>query len=253
MSTRISLLLGLLSSFLGVPLQAESKNICFGDDLRESSEVRPVGRALASRSGRVVRSRVGACTVTMISDRCAISAGHCLKYFRYVEFNVPVSTNRRMNHPEDEDIYSVDRSSIQRRDGLVGDDWAVFRLKPNRLTGQLAGAKQGFFPVARRWPASKQLSVTGYGLDYTEPHLNYSQQKGLGMIEAIERSVIYHSADTMGGNSGSAILSSDNEVIGVHTHGGCGQDGEFNKGTSLLHNHVFLGAVQRCIEEGPQL
>ena len=45
--------------------------------------------------------------------------------------------------------------------------------------------------------------------------------------------ISYDSLDTLGGSSGSPILSDTGEVVGVHTNGGCTAFSGFNRGVAI--------------------
>lgn len=244
----------LLSSFLHVSAQTffseaiDDKSICGPVDERISSDDPKVARV------RQAVNRAG-CTLTMIGRSCAVSAGHCENSFEQAEFHVPLSVAGRSAPPAQENIYLVDQSSIEsdirrpNRGAVEGTDWAVMRLLPNRLTGLYAGDVQGHYAVTFRHPRlGDELRITGHG-NSPDPELTYTQQTHLGVITEMTReSVIYHNVDTTPGNSGSAIiLEQTQEVIGIHTHGGCRVEGGANSGTLLATNRDFARAIEQCL------
>lgn len=227
----------LLSSF-----SSHSKSICGTQDNRELSQIKPIARV------RQVEDRAG-CTITMIGRSCAVSAGHCTTTFGIAEFNTPPSADGRIQLPSAEDTYKVDFSSIVSRNGGHGQDWAVLRVLPNEITGELPGDVQGFYGIAPSAPAiSDIIRITGYGAASGEDR-NFAQQTHLGEITGISRSgVISHVADTMGGNSGSTIiLEGTQEIVGIHSHGGCWSRGGANAGTLLASNNEFKKAIDSCL------
>lgn len=56
----------------------------------------------------------------------------------------------------------------------------------------------------------------------------------------------YGDIDTLGGNSGSALLGADGRIVGVHTNGGCTPTGGFNVGvriTALMGASPVIGGI----------
>jgi len=229
-----------------------NKSICGMNDDRIPSDVKPIGRLLDSRAGS------GGCTLTMISDSCAVSAGHCKSVLKVAEFNTPMSRGGRIQHPEAQDVYDIDQASIKFANNGPGDDWAVFKVKRNTITGQYPGAVQGYYPVKFDAPElGTTLRITGYGLDQNEPTKNLSQQTNTGELFTVgtgnvwqgrKESRLTHGVDTMGGNSGSTIvIEGTNEIIGIHTHGGCGRTGGANQGTAISKHQKVIDAIRACL------
>jgi V8-like Glu-specific endopeptidase len=229
-----------------------NKSICGMNDDRIPSDVKPIGRLLDSRTGS------GGCTLTMISDSCAVSAGHCKSVLKVAEFNTPMSRGGNIQHPEAEDVYDIDQSTIVYANNGPGDDWAVFKVKRNNITGQFPGAVQGYYPVKYTAPSiGTELRITGYGLDRSEPTKNLAQQTNTGKLMTLGTGSVWqgraesrltHGVDTMGGNSGSTIvIEGTNEIIGIHTHGGCGRTGGANQGTAISKHDRVKQAIRNCL------
>jgi len=229
-----------------------NKSICGMNDDRIVSDVKPIGRLLDSRTGS------GGCTLTMISDSCAVSAGHCKSVLKVAEFNTPMSIGGRIQHPEASDVYDIDQSSIKYANNGPGDDWAVFKVKKNKITGMFPGTVQGSYRVKYNDVAiGTRLRITGYGLDQSEPTKNLSQQTNTGELFTVgtgnvwqgrAKSRLTHGVDTMGGNSGSTIvIESTNEIVGIHTHGGCGRTGGANQGTAISKHEKMISAIRACL------
>lgn len=228
--------------------QNVEKSICGPSDDRLSSDDPKVARV------RQAVKRAG-CTLTMIGRSCAVSAGHCENAFEQAEFHVPKSLDGRSVAPIEENIYLVVKDSIQAdirrpvRGPVRGTDWAVLRLAANEITGRYPGDVQGFYPVSTVSPKpGESIRITGHG-NSPDLELTYTQQTHLGSITELKRnSMIYHDADTTAGNSGSAIiLESTQEIIGIHTHGGCSEEGGANSGTLLATNKKFARAIAQCL------
>ena len=53
----------------------------------------------------------------------------------------------------------------------------------------------------------------------------------------------------MGGNSGSSIiLELTQEIIGIHTHGGCTSFGGTNQGTLINEHKKLVAAIKACLD-----
>lgn len=230
-----------------------NKTICGPTDDRVPSTNPKIARALDSRTG------TGGCTITMISKSCAISAGHCKGVLKVAEFNTPASRNGNIQHPEAKDVYDIDQSSIVYKSNGPGDDWAVFKVKKNDITGEYAGDAQGFYNVSYDVPElGTILRITGYGLDRSEPTKNLAQQTNSGELTGIgidddwygnRPAALTHKVDTMGGNSGSTIIrESDDMIVGIHTHGGCSSWGGGNQGTLISKHEVLMNHIKSCLE-----
>jgi V8-like Glu-specific endopeptidase len=191
------------------------------------------------------------CTVTMISKSCGVTAGHCLSTFKYVQFNTPESSDSGIiNMSEDIDTYQIDESSSVTVNNYR-TDWGVIKVLPNNSTGLFAGDAQGFYTVNTETKPSPKtnVSITGYGSDGQKNERHFAQKEDHGEIERVTKRYIYHTVDTTGGNSGSAIINSESgEIIGIHTNGGCYRRGGTNKGSIIYGNKDFINAINKCLE-----
>ncbi|MCO4793992.1 MAG: trypsin-like serine protease [Bacteriovoracaceae bacterium] len=225
---------------------ADQKTICGESDDRTPSYNPKVARALGSMT------EPAGCTITMIGKTCAVSAGHCHTTFGFAEFNTPLSQNGRIQHPKQEDIYEIDKSTLVYKNGGMGDDYAVVRIKPNTLTGKYPGIAQGHYNVSFNMPAKGDMvRITGYGADYSDNDRNFAQQTHAGPIDSLNRgsSVMNHRADTMGGNSGSSIIHEPTgKIIAIHTHGGCYSRGGANASTLIASHDALKKAITSCLQ-----
>ncbi len=227
---------------------AINKSICGSSDDRVISNNPKVGRGLLSANAK------DACTFTLISPNCAVSAGHCYGYSSIVEFNTPLSINGWLQRSKPEDVYLRDEV-IAYDDRGPGMDFLVVKLKANEITGKLPGDIQGFYSVSYSpVELGTLLVVYGYGTS-RDPQTNFAQQVSYGPIIAFDKrtNTAEHRVDTTSGNSGSSLISEETgEVIGVHTHGGCLDSDSFprssNYGTLLANNETFRNAVTKCLE-----
>src|SRR5690554_7675225 len=113
------LLTALLLTFCSTAMAA-TKSICGPADDRALSFDPHIGRLAVAGDNK-------GCTVTMISDDCAISAGHCLEVLEQAEFNTPISSDGNPQPADERDTYLIDQESIVYQDEGPGKDWAVFK------------------------------------------------------------------------------------------------------------------------------
>lgn len=187
------------------------------------------------------------CTAWIIPNGKFVSAGHCLdgSGANVVEFQVPPSLpGGTIQHPPPEDQYSVDVSTKIFTNGGVGNDWGVFEVFPNSITGLMPKEAQGAY-----WPLVQNLGpdsirITGYGVD--NGVTNQVQQTHVGPNAGSSGTTMRYVTDTEGGNSGSPVIDEATQTaVGVHTHGGCSTSGTGNNnGTSLFHA-AFWAAVDQ--------
>lgn len=227
---------------------SQNKTICGQNDDRVLSDDSKIGRA--SRAS----SNIG-CTVTMIGRSCAISVGHCVGALEKVSFNVPLSVNSQATPSAETDIYYRTKDFLRYKDNGSGNDWAVIRLMPNKITSQYPGDVQGHYQVDLGLGTKKgdRVRITGFGSDKSDPIRNFAQQTHSGNIEKLgsffNKAKLGYSVDTMGGNSGSSvILERTNKIIGVHSHGTCSSSGGYNEGTFIAKNKIFKQVISECLK-----
>lgn len=242
------LLLLTLSLLLTSSLQAYGiESICGDKDDRVLSYDSKIGRLSTGDK------HLG-CTVTMISKDCGITAGHCKPALEYAEFQVPLSTSDGKTLPSKlEDKYYIDQDSIITQEGhySLGNDWALVNFKKNEITGKFPGEVQGYYKIGLRIPQiGDKIVITGHGVDHDDKEKNGVQQTHFGYVtsKSTTSSRFSYNADTTGGNSGSSILNHKNEIIGIHTNGGCSKYGGENTGVMLRHNRALRVAIKKCLK-----
>lgn len=94
----------------------QTQSIC-GQDERQPSQARGVGYVSSFNSEK----NPCFCTLTLIDDACAITAGHCLHLLEQATFNVD-SEGNQMSAAQ---VYAVDQASIRALQTRIGNDWAV--------------------------------------------------------------------------------------------------------------------------------
>lgn len=228
---------------------AISKSICGANDDRVLSHEPTIGRLS-------IENKYQGCTVTLIGNRCALTAGHCKQVLVKAEFNTPDSYDSKPVPSAKEDVYYVDQNSIEYQDDGPGKDWSVFKFLPNRITGKFPGVVQGYKSVSfDKLHKDVDVRITGYGYDPDDFYGNFAQQTHTGKIIFnggifLERSVLKHTVDTMGGNSGSTIILEDTqEIIGIHTHGGCMRRDGANEGTIINKHRALKNAIKSCLAD----
>lgn len=212
------------------------------------SQCGPTDDRILSNQPATARLLSVGCTAWIIPNGKFATAGHCLdgSGATVVEFNVPLSLpNGTLQHPGPEDQYSVNVSTKIFTNGGIGNDWGVFEVYPNSVTGLMPKQAQNAY-----WPLVQNLGpdsirITGYGVDYDNLNYTQVQQTHIGPNAGSSGTTMRYVTDTEGGNSGSPVIDGlTNVAVGVHTHGGCTTSGGNNNGTSLFHT-AFWAAVDQ--------
>lgn len=227
---------------------SDEKSLCEIDN-REVSQNMAVARMLENEKS------YSPCTATLIGKRCLITAGHCKpsKNNWITEFNTPLSSpvTGKLIHSNKEDIYDLDKI-YGVLDAYVGKDWLVYSVKANSYTNKLPGELYSPYSISFELPeVGIELQITGYGTD-SEKRYNNAQQESFGPLIKIEnaRTTLIYRVDTTGGNSGSAIVNATtNEIIGIHSHGGCIGEYAGNKGTLIAGNDDLIKAINQCLTD----
>jgi hypothetical protein len=149
---------------------------------------------------------------------------------RLMHVNFNFQLNRETQQPRPEDRFPVLELLEHRVGGL---DYAIVRLGQN-AEGALPGQKYGTLSVA-----GGDLTAVGAMLCVIQ-HPNGSPKKieAGPLLNNNGGRISYDSIDTLGGSSGSPIISQTGEVVGVHTNGGCTAFSGANFG-------VAIGAIRR--------
>lgn len=214
----LSLTLGLLaiSQILPAAPVVRTKSLCGTFDLRERTYDPKIARA------RLAAEKAG-CTITMIGKACAVSAGHCVETFELAEFNLPdPKEGEDATVSSAEETYKIDVDSVVSKNHGPGADWAVLKLQKNEVTQKYAGEVQGHYQVSfEKLEVGEMVTIKGHGYA-DDPLLSFSQLGHTGAVVTADAGMIEHRVDTTGGSSGSSIIrTSDQKIVGIHTHGGC--------------------------------
>lgn len=107
-------------------------------------------------------------------------------------------------------------------------DYAIVRLGPN-AAGKLPGEIYGTLRLA-----SQDLQTSGAILCIIQHPLGLPKRIEAGpMLHNVAGQIAYDSLDTVGGASGSPVLSPSGEIAGIHTNGGCTTFSGFNYGVAI--------------------
>lgn len=218
----------------------------WSDGNNTESQCGPTDDRISSNQPATARLLSIGCTAWIIPNGKFGTAGHCLdgSGADVVEFNVPPSLpNGTLQHPGPQDQYSVNVATKIFSNSGIGNDWGVFEVYPNSVTGLMPKQAQNAY-----WPLVQDLGpdsirITGYGVDVGTA--NQTQQTHIGPNAGSSGTTMRYVTDTEGGNSGSPVIDGlTNVAVGVHTHGGCSSSGGNNNGTSLF-NSAFWAAVDQ--------
>lgn len=228
------------------------EQVCNQDDRKPSQEKR-VGRL----------TPLG-CTVFIVDGGVYVSAGHCITTDiarQEVHFNVPPSKpTGDMEFSVLSDRYPVRVKSIA-CDGCYGnelpdgEDWAVFDLAPNTVTGlEAIVAQGGGFQINSTYMINgdpvERVRIDGFGFSRFPRTTSYTNQfaegpfAGLSSTSTDTHAEVRHYTDTDGGSSGSPIIIVDGKkptsfVLGVHNGGRCNPtDGVPNAGTGFSNTRL---------------
>jgi hypothetical protein len=218
-----------------------------GPPIDTDSVCGPTDDRVPSAHPAVARLMSAGCTGWIAASGQNVTAGHCAGNFANVlQFNVPPSdSDGTPNHPAPEHQYSVDASTMRSSSRGIGDDWGVFEVFPNPITGLLPIQAQGSAFVVAQSAGSPTVRVTGHGRDANDPTRSQTQQTHAGPNRGVRGTTIRFVVDTATGSSGSPVIDDAvGVVIGHYTAGGCTGGGGANSGTSTF-NTRYWKAVTR--------
>ncbi len=216
----------------------DPESICGSTDDRQLSNQPATGRLL----------NVG-CTGWIIPNGKIVSAGHCISSagsVNVMQFNVPLSLpNGTLQHPPPEHQYSADVTTRVFSNSGVGNDWGVFEVFPNSVTGLMPKQAQNAFYVLKQDLGPVSIRITGYGTTSPANERNQAQQTHVGPNAGSSGTTMRYRTDTTGGNSGSPIVDEATGMsVGVHSHGGCTSTGGNNNGTSFFRTEFWTAVEQ---------
>ena len=220
-----------------------TQTICGSIDNRVLFADRRVARMLFRRG-----TSTYVCTAFLMGRvNCFSSAGHCFNNSataHVVQFRVPLSsTSGAIRHPSTSHQYTL--SLRIWRKGAIGDDWAVFRTNPNRVSNRHAADVQGaWFTFSLGYTSTNR--VTGHGADSSPRTYNFVQQTATGTYHSLSGTRLNYRIDTMGGNSGGPVMNTTGRVVAIHTNGGCTRTGGANAGTRVTNSGYLSARTRIC-------
>jgi len=160
------------------------------------------------------------CSGSLISSNLFLTAGHCVDSTTVGQF-VAFNFERAAGSTAILTQTHVQITAIV-EDALGGVDYAIVRLNGT------PGNTFGITPVAAG-DATIGSAITIIGHPGGQP-----KQIEAGTVASFSGNFVqYGNVDTLGGSSGSGILNSSGQIIGVHTNGGCTSTGGTNSGMRI--------------------
>jgi hypothetical protein len=165
------------------------------------------------------------CSGTLISNDLFLSAGHCRYAVGHrVRFNYQNAPDGTARGTTDFTVASV----VEQENGN-GWDYAIVRLNNS------PGATFGYASIGTFDPAAgRQVVIMGHPAGvpkviHAGPVLDYSSSNWFR-----------HQVDTVGGSSGSGVLTTAGQLVGIHTNAGCNTTGSI-EGNSALRMSQLVG------------
>ncbi|HWO23782.1 MAG TPA: serine protease [Kofleriaceae bacterium] len=179
-------------------------------DVERYSGTLGVSQAFVAKHERHVGYHVRpGCTGTLISDDLFISAGHCGYLVNdLVRFDYQVNASGVARATRDFRV-----TQVVEQEQNASYDYAIVRLADN------PGREYGHAAIAAVDPpvGSTVAIIQHPAGDLKKIHagsvLDYSSGVGANWFR--------HQVDTVGGSSGSAVLNTNGQLVGIHTNAGC--------------------------------
>jgi V8-like Glu-specific endopeptidase len=160
------------------------------------------------------------CSGSLISTNLFLTAGHCVdagSVGEFVSFNFERAANSTALLPQ-----THVRITAVVEDALGGVDYAIVRLEGT------PGNTFGIAPVAAA-DAAVGAAITIIGHPAGQP-----KQIEAGTVASRSGDFLrYGNVDTLGGSSGSGVINSAGQIVGVHTLSGCTATGGTNSGIRI--------------------
>lgn len=180
------------------------------------------------RTGQITFKNNGStyiCTGWLISASTVVTAGHCLKGGKSTNITF---TPARNGSTDPYGTFTATEIWLDRRgDSASGGDWGVIQL--NKPVGSTVGW-YGLKPAGAADLAGKDAQIIGYPGDKPRGTMWQNSDK----IGSVTDRNFFYQTDTAGGQSGSAVTSSNGDVAnGIHIWGTSGDDSKGNGATRI--------------------
>lgn len=192
----------------------------------------------------------GSCTGTLIARDKVLTNGHCV-----VNARDKVGIVSAAVHPGVSEstawfgAYSVIDYYVPTNwinTGLISEDYAVLVLAPSG--GRHAGDRAGFAGIRKvNNILNQNIGVFGYPGDLIREARSIDQYGMRGNVVDEDGQIAIYTLDTADGQSGSAMLNTSNQVIGVHSSGFKDNNGNpiFNGGPKM--NNLMYQFVSNAL------
>ena len=223
-------------------LASVPNSICGSIDSRAPSSDKRVARVVFKRLAKVYVASaflMGRVNCFTASFRLWGGNGHA----HIIEFDVPPSNSKgELQHPGTAKQYRITGPGGKQFWGpaalVPGNDWCLFRTKPNSVTGLHAEDAQGnFFRLSSTFAPA---SVTSCGQDGGTR--NYVQQVASGSTYEKVGTLLKFQIDTSIGSEGGPVTSAGGFAVAVVSGHGCTTDPKSRNQATLLSNSNYQKA-----------
>lgn len=188
------------------------------------------------------------CTGNVIGKDMIITNAHCVydtdskEYIKY-GYTIPGVNNSHYSYGAYEmKKYLVPQGYINSK-GSSDYDFAIIKLKPT--PGKNIGDVVGILPTKQVTNIKgTSIRITGYPGDLIDRDGSVSQYGMSGKVTSESTNVAFYSIDTAGGQSGSAMLNSSGQIVGLHNAAYSSGDNGGPKMTKPMRDFIAFASTQ---------